>query len=71
MTTLNSSLTTSNDEYVNHSDAAEAERLASFSGAIPVGGTVYTENDAAEGLLGEIGLGELTELAHKFAEQDG
>lgn len=70
MTTLNGSLTNSNDEYINRSDAAEVERLANYAGAVPVGDTVYTENDAAEGLMGEIGLGELTKLAVELSEQD-
>jgi hypothetical protein len=56
---------------VGRSDADEVERLASFSSIVPVGDTVYTEGDAAEGFLGEIGLGDLTDLANKLAEQDG
>lgn len=71
MSTLTSSLPTSDEPYIGRSDAEEAERLASFSGAVPVGDTVYSENDIAEGFMGEIGLADLTGLANKLAEQDG
>jgi hypothetical protein len=71
MSALTNSSKISDEPYIGRSDEEEAERLASFAGIVPVGDTVFTENDVAEGFIGEIGLSDLTNLAGNLAEQDG